>query len=321
MVFDWLQSCAGGHESCRHSLSNHPLPTRLIDVGNLYEDPPPHLCLGSEVSGDRRYMALSHRWGDNPALLLRTANLVPFFNTIPWDKIPKTFQHAMKVVRAAGLRYIWIDSLCIVQDSIQDWARESTTMHQVYKHSFCTISAIGASNDQGGCFFERTSPLERDVVASTALFNSLHESPLFSRGWVFQERVLSPRILHFGRKHIFWECDTRTANPHRLWKRLAIQYSTMKFTKPEDRLAAIAGIAQEMVVKFPGLSSSYFAGMWIDLFFLQLLWYRKEDSILDCPSDVRPTWSWTSINALIQFLEVGPCDQKESDESGYIFRN
>lgn len=127
-----------------------------------------------------------------------------------------------------GYRYIWIDSLCIIQDSVEDWEREAAVMGDVYKHATLNISATGAEDGRMGLFFQRNTllvqPCEVDIVSKKdkpaypksgtyrVIDQKLWEreidvAPLNSRGWVFQERFLSPRKLSFGAKQLYWECS------------------------------------------------------------------------------------------------------------------
>ncbi|KUJ19671.1 HET-domain-containing protein [Mollisia scopiformis] len=137
---------------------------------------------------------------------------------IPLKRLPKTFNEAIKITRKLGLRYIWIDSLCIIQDSLDDWRQESALMGKVYSHCFCMLAAVSSSNCHGGLFQTPTlySVLrERDendgkivLLKPTARSwrDSLLESPLSRRGWTLQERELSPRILHFVDGVMHFEC-------------------------------------------------------------------------------------------------------------------
>ncbi|RMZ90673.1 hypothetical protein DV736_g2094, partial [Chaetothyriales sp. CBS 134916] len=126
-------------------------------------------------------------------------------------------------LNAACKQYLWIDSLCIVQDSKEDWEREATLMERVYEYSYCNISAVKAANTEEGIFSIREPSLVRPVEVKTRWWPSLSptkyyfwdpniwdsnvdDSILLHRAWVTQERVLAPRILHFAEGQIFWEC-------------------------------------------------------------------------------------------------------------------
>lgn len=119
------------------------------------------------------------------------------------DDLPLTFKHAIEITKRLGYRYLWIDSLCIVQDSPEDWKTESLTMTTVYRNSTLTISALWGSDSHTGCFVKRspfaifpcrivkTSRYEFFALPSGQL-NSSSDScgPLLKRAWVLQERLL-----------------------------------------------------------------------------------------------------------------------------------
>jgi len=157
----WLHRCDGGHERCTVGLSGETveagddavqLPSRLVDVGVGIppRTAPIRLC---QTGGRRgRYTALSHRWGAKHPLTTITANLEEHQRRIPLEKLPQTFQDAIELTRRLGIRYIWIDSLCIVQDDASDWADESKQMGTIYERSYLTIAATSAPDGDGGLF-------------------------------------------------------------------------------------------------------------------------------------------------------------------------
>ncbi|KAF2255586.1 HET-domain-containing protein, partial [Trematosphaeria pertusa] len=213
--------CSRQHRICNSILSSDSwYPSRLIDVGAEVLGLPRLVCTAEEtISG--RYVSLSHCWGKSEFLQLTESNLECFKKGIPIDALSKTFQDAIEATRCLGMRYIWIDSLCIIQqqDSKDDWLRESPQMGMIYSNSYCNIAATGASDGNDGLFKPRCP----HTVFPSAIRNphrdfELHlthehhweaellDAPLLERGWVLQERILSPRILHFGRRQLLWEC-------------------------------------------------------------------------------------------------------------------
>ncbi|MCJ1378138.1 hypothetical protein MMC17_001234 [Xylographa soralifera] len=142
------------------------------------------------------------------------------------SNLPRTFRDAIQITRRLGYRFVWIDSLCIFQDSREDWEQEAASMGRVYQNCVCTISAVGAKDSQGGCFAER-DPLklqpcwlagteESNTCAFPAsgtddLPRELNATPLKERAWVLQERLLSPRALNYGTT-LVWECQTLVAS-------------------------------------------------------------------------------------------------------------
>lgn len=149
------------------------------------------------------------------------------------------------------IRYIWIDSLCIMQekDDITDWLYEAALMHKVYSNSFCNVSATGAANSSKGLFYTRDPGMIGSVEVDMNLVvleptnasktytmidflfwqNELCNSHLHQRAWVVQERLLAPRVLHFCKKQLFWECcemDAAETYPNGLPPPLAIGQMT-----------------------------------------------------------------------------------------------
>jgi hypothetical protein len=135
--------------------------------------------------------------------------------------LPKTFQDAVAVTRQLGKRYLWIDSLCIVQSvdgtETDDWEVESKRMEIVFSSAYCTLAASSAKGSDEGFLKPRPScpPLQietkdgRRLYVSTEVdnfFEDIEMSPLNSRGWVLQERILSRRTIHFSAKHTYFEC-------------------------------------------------------------------------------------------------------------------
>lgn len=123
-----------------------------------------------------------------------------------------------------GLSYIWIDSLCIVQDGVEDWRLKSSLMSSVYGNSSLNIAASGAIDGSYGCFFRRSGSWRCQVkipssqkqsvyecVPFVMYFRSMSEMPLPQRGWAFQERLLPSRTLHFTSTQVFWECYHKVA--------------------------------------------------------------------------------------------------------------
>jgi hypothetical protein len=175
------------------------------------------------------YICLSYCWGEipNEAKTVQS-NLEGFQSRIPWAILPRTFQEAVIVTRRLGVRYLWIDSLCIIQGDENDWRKEASRMCSVYQGSTLTIFATDSFDTRGGLF--RKSPevdLSRKVLDGTTsgcrweihvapdlidIQKSLFYPkafPLFSRAWVLQERLLSPCQLYFGASELEWKCQNR----------------------------------------------------------------------------------------------------------------
>jgi hypothetical protein len=185
---------------------------------------------------DEEYLTLSHCWGGAEGVLkLTTATIPDFTKAIDIAALPKTFRHAIDATRRLGIRYLWIDSLCIIQDSSADWEAESARMHEVYSNATCNLAAHSGKNSHGGLFFRRRpeySVFQRPFhmyhklatessFTSTQLVNGwwhlskFDDSPLLTRGWVMQERYLARRTLYFADNEIYWECRSQMASEAR----------------------------------------------------------------------------------------------------------
>ena len=240
IIQTWAEECSSHHAKCHVNRGTGFIPGRILELdpaANTYR-----LVLATEVPRRTRYMTLSHCWGPlagRTDILMLTQATLPHLRTArPVASLPATFRDAFEIVARFGLRHLWIDRLCILQDSAADWAAEAASMQSIYKYSDLNVAALGSSNDQGGCFRTRDPSTvlpaaiclrtTRDGDREAYLFGEddpdwyrewLTE-PLVRRAWVVQERLLSARVLHFGSRQVFWECmATRAceARPRCLW--------------------------------------------------------------------------------------------------------
>jgi hypothetical protein len=221
----WLHNCMHSHLSCNPPKTANWLPSRLLHVGSQ-DEPVLRLILSSSISLESQYAALSHRWGTNKGFLLTSANFPQYLKSIPVSGLSSTLRDAVDTTRGIGLQYLWVDSMCILQDDPEDWACESATMAQVYGLSTCTIAAANSGSADGGCFVSRNqfrirpcsipNPFKTDSKYSFYVMsqhlNQIHERDVrdslwYNRGWVFQERTLSPRLLIFGKTQMLWACE------------------------------------------------------------------------------------------------------------------
>ncbi|KAK4447255.1 heterokaryon incompatibility protein-domain-containing protein [Podospora aff. communis PSN243] len=373
----WLTRCLDGHEACvtphvhgKEEVEEEDagddgfLPTRLLDVGTA-EEPRLRLVAGADVDARCEYVALSHRWGADQTRVLRTCNVMAYHHAIPLEETTPTVRDAARVTRALGMRYLWIDCMCIIQDDGgADWLRESNTMFRVYGRSACTIAAAVTYDPSGGRQGENgndaagkrpAKPRPRDanlrtekdgfllprnplgarplIVPSPLSLKATPESPspyLFSihppylsrlhdrhvrssewfrRGWVFQERMLAPRLLVFTPSQVLWGCQTlqaaeswprgKTAGhyidrfttmaverarlralldpkkgvgvSHEAWWEFLVDYMVSRLTVSSNRLPAIRGVASLVADK---TGEKYCAGFWITAEDMvdQLLW-------------------------------------------------
>lgn len=209
------------------------LPSRLLRRDT--SRPEEHFSLVSKehLPPDARYVALSHCWGSEPAdkqLKLLTQNLDAFGAGIPLSDLPKTFRDAFSILEELSIKFLWVDRLCIIQDSNDDWRRESSLMQDIYANSYVTVCAHGAADSSEGCFFIRDQSQMSPHVLTLAMRHPLDETkyllgdtlarwkrsfedaPVMKRGWILQERRLSSRLLYFGREQVVWECRKVTCS-------------------------------------------------------------------------------------------------------------
>lgn len=145
------------HTACRFSCkSSISAPKRLLDVGRATL--PIHLI---DTQGKTfQYAALSHCWGSGPRLTTTKSNWAKLAVNISFETLPPLFQDAIVITRQLGLRYIWIDSLCIIQDSLRDWETESSKMGSIYQNSYITIAATNSGDGSARCLAERRKPVK-----------------------------------------------------------------------------------------------------------------------------------------------------------------
>ena len=222
LVKDWLSQCDDHHPRCSYK-PKLGIRFRILDLqpwgGNS------DLRLVENFHNEDRYAALSHCWGASQPLKLTSAIKESFKERITYSHLPKTFQEAIAVTRALGLRYLWIDSLCIIQDSRQDWEKQCTAMVHIYRDSYVTLAAAAASSCTSGFLkpreiltetveFSEGTDFDKIILSHRGpdiyIFKHGHEreTPLSRRGWVLQETLLSRRVLSMGRKGIYLECFT-----------------------------------------------------------------------------------------------------------------
>ncbi|KAK4106845.1 HET-domain-containing protein [Parathielavia hyrcaniae] len=315
----WLLTSIAKRPGCAYSqlpdaklepASETALPTRVLDLmpNGLFEhvnrapgSAPPTVRLVIPPPGSRgRYLTLSHRWGTKHLMRLTKANLGELQKGIELECLPRTYRDAAKVAAQLGYRYLWIDALCIVQDDPEDWLRESAEMCTVYRNSCCTIFAHTSSCDDDG-FLEPKIDSSRDWP-----------STINNRGWVFQERILSRRILHFSCGGVFFEDASGIYTSHLLdgqyfdrravppglasnpllddqkpnlddsvekptkWYELVEKYTTeCELTFDTDRLPAVQGLARYYHELNPE-AGAYAFGLWLSSLHQGLLWVETD---------------------------------------------
>ncbi|KAL6918353.1 hypothetical protein FSST1_009848 [Fusarium sambucinum] len=235
----WIRNCRQDHQNCISYYARREtkvIPTRLIDVGADDPGRPPSLFIPLPHQDSMEYIALSYAWGSGHFIKTTSSNLEAMKQHLPWTQLPKTIQDAIIVTRRLGVRYLWVDALCILQSEgpgdmkhKEDWSYETARFGKYYENALLTIAATGASSSDQGLF--SPSPISR-LEPQSFTFRSEHHmdctvrsmipswlseiisGPLSYRGWAMQERLLSRRVLHFAENMILWECHDCRATGH-----------------------------------------------------------------------------------------------------------
>lgn len=256
---EWVQAC-NKHHKCFPTGVASLLPKRLIDVTNIWQGTALGVKLTQHTNGQRgKYVCLSHCWGSIPIhCSTKTKTLADALNFIKFETLPKNFQDAITLTRELGVQYIWIDSICIIQDDQKDWEVQSEEMAIIYKNAYLTIASVLSPNSMGGCFSQTMPDLKLSLVDRTvepvvigirmcdfhgrpSSFNDTQARfPLFQRAWAFQERLLSRRLLYCNFGELAFsclegqkcECGSPSLPPHALQERLLPNY----YLNPKYRL-------------------------------------------------------------------------------------
>ncbi|KAL5113915.1 hypothetical protein ACEQ8H_008198 [Pleosporales sp. CAS-2024a] len=349
-VKNWLQQCDENHDCTNHIRSI--LPKRLLHVQadsiHLHETTPSDL--------GARYACLSHCWGkpspvdDGGRNILRTtvANFDSHGKRIPWESLPNTFQDAVSFTRRLGIPFLWIDSLCIIQDEPdrKDWHEQSANMANIYRNAYITLAATSAENAHGGMYTRNVEGTGHRVSATLATIryqdgqtrqifarrnfaHKIKSLPLLLRGWVYQERLLSPRMLHFTGEELVWECNRLSTCecgsddlentvdriqiydddylvvgrnhqhpvPMNKWYTIVNEYTALALTKESDVFPALSGIAKAFGDR---IGDVYAAGLWKGRMIENMLWYfeeqegeersKEEKTRTDQEADSAPNW-------------------------------
>ena len=225
LITKWLSLCTSAHPACPVS-SAVPLPSRVIHVHGKGSSSNPYLFV-PEVSNLGTYAALSYCWGIFQNNTLTKDTMADKLNGIPLASLPQTIQDAITVTKELGISYLWVDALCILQDSPEDWQVECSNMGQIYSHALVTIEASGTDHSDGGLFIQRESqklpPAKLKFRSSEGVNGEVFVRygpvygqqalyPLSKRGWTLQEHLLSQRVIAFGAKQLSWECKSTYAD-------------------------------------------------------------------------------------------------------------
>ncbi|KAK4207798.1 heterokaryon incompatibility protein-domain-containing protein [Rhypophila decipiens] len=246
LLHSWLEDCRLNHDECRHGSysgkafddlsSSATLPFRIIDVGPSDGSQPARLVTTTDAQTTGRYLTLSHCWGKISPTKTTQAIVAEWHVSLPEDdQLSKTFQDAIWLTRSLGERFLWIDSLCIVQDDPLDLEAQIGEMGAIFERSYCTIAAVDAkgldsSGPDSGLFLSGRGDDKNPVVRLSLLDSTngdthevflqhiptdrvypfhiqLQAKAWHTRGWIFQEKELARRCIFFTQDVVAWRCN------------------------------------------------------------------------------------------------------------------
>ena len=318
----WLSECKS-HAECP-SMDVTIFPTRILALSRADENSQIGIRLMESNGRQGRYIALSHCWGPEDKMPLRTTrqNLQEHLSNIAFDRLGKTFQDVVTFAYGTGINFVWIDSLCILQGDSGDWHKEAQAMRDVYRNATLVVLASGARDGSEGLFIDDRKPAVRyrmpyvhDKV-KIGMFNltvypsgeiNPTLSPLHDRAWALQERLLARRIVAFMPGGITWDCKGMKIDEcghHRSfwlfenqsWYTLLESYTSKAITYPSDRIEALQGVVAEFSTS-PDYREDHFYteyGVWQREIERQLLWRYITVEAIPAPLVHLPTWSWAA---------------------------
>lgn len=354
-IFEWLEECQTNHPKCRNTLDvQSPVAARMLEV--RFEKGKLHIRLVSTQElqlQNPAYFVLSHCWGGIKIdAILTRPRLRQYHEDIKISTLPKTFREAIEITGALRCKYLWIDSLCIIQGDEEDWRNESRKMAAIFRGATLTISASQARNSTEGCGIsnllspatiftvnrkteekpaEILSLRQRNMlpVKDLEMLRLLQRSPVHERAWIFQEKILSRRILHATQSQFIWQCATHVESEdgifhtkneegfsHReevlrshvpehsfspgfhhiqsYWWHWIDEYQKRTLTNPRDRYAAFAGVT-ELYRNITNDAPIF--GLWARDLHIHLSWYARPGrtkSLLPVEPRV-PSWTWMTF--------------------------
>ncbi|KKP06993.1 serine/threonine protein kinase [Trichoderma harzianum] len=276
LLNQWIHLCDETHDYVRNN------SIRLVETSDNTND---------------HYVALSHCWGKlkkEDRFCTYARNIDALKMNIPYKALPKTFQDAVTVTRALGVPYLWIDSLCIIQEDEKDWELEATRMEEVFSFAYCTIAASRGTSSLSGFLGKRKPRAYAKIQTSggplylAEAIDDFHED--------VEKSELSKRV-----SSLKYYKDERI----RVIQDINHKYSKLSLTMATDRPKAILGLQNRLAHAF-GSNACY--GIYERYLERTLLWEAEEPGDLSRISynDAKsiPSWSWMAYTGTIRYMEI-----------------
>jgi hypothetical protein len=347
VIKEWLGECQSNHAACNRPSrqGSRPLPTRVLRISPSPENAAiPFTIQLHEPDGesDTPYIALSHCWGKSGPLRTLKSNIQQHKQEIAFEALPLSFKDVVAKAWYLGIRYLWIDSLCIIQDDNDDWEAEAARMAAVYSNATLTFAATEAADPSQGCcpLYTRAVPIPLEGDDDKALvrfldhldLNSGHAA-LNTRGWAFQEAALSRRMVCFDNNQLLWKCSSRhesedglrvasEATPSRgdwnVWACLARLQGGGEpsydfwYRMMEDYSSRKFTFEKDKLPALAGIVEVFkdhvddapLVGLWRRDILRGLLWRADKPAERVSFSDVVPSWSWISVSGRVSWARL-----------------
>lgn len=296
----WFEDCRTAHAECK--IRSRFVPTRLLDVAPLEESEDGLTkCLdvasreaskdvklidtkrcGIRSDANLEYATLSHCWGRSEHITTKSDTRKEFEAGITFSQLNRTFQDAVLVTRALGLRYLWIDSLCIIQDSVADWQRESFLMGSIYNGGTINIVADAAEDGDQGFLSKRTLSSLPYTLPGENSQGMLFMEPakrerwieysgnLRRRAWVLQEYTLSACSVRYNMNGLVWECrggchydsevlfeENQARRAVRDLKNVPLQIGSVSPSSPASKISEIMAVWRKIVSEYSKKELTY----------------------------------------------------------------
>ena len=354
LIRSWIDACTH-HGCCQWTRLNAPLPKRVLDISR-----PDDLIMLYESKGETAsYAALSYCWGNGLPLRTLTANISQHMQGIPLETFPKTMRDIIPLARHLAFRYIWIDALCIIQDDAADWQEQATAMTAIFQGCSLNIAVSDAPSCDSGAtrtlqqnsILLGTASIEGSaagkmevVIVCEPTFDGAYspdDAILSTRGWVFQETLVSAATLYICHRGLYWECRYRSRRQGRdkdlitpigyrsgkeIWASNVGLFSSIT---PGGKLRPVpvttlwalylwvAQFSERRLTlpkdKLPAISglvsrtvaatgATYVAGLWKQDILLGLTWHIYSDPAAKRYYYGAPSWSWASVDGRVEWV-------------------